>query len=109
MRLLGSATARGACQLREASPALPITVRCQQCGQIGRIQVRPPMPAWTNAARWMEESAEKQTAPEGPFASNALVAGARFGNYVPLCPAEGVVPGAKPVSMTGRYSPKVAK
>jgi hypothetical protein len=27
-----------------------------------------------------------KAASEGPFASNALVAGARFGNYVPPCP-----------------------
>jgi len=51
MRLQGSATARGACQPRDALTALPITVRCQQCGQVSRIQVRPPIPAWTNAAR----------------------------------------------------------
>jgi hypothetical protein len=30
--------------------------------------------------------AQSRTAPEGPFASNALVAGARFGNYLPPCP-----------------------
>jgi len=31
---------------------------------------------------------ESKTAPEGPFASNALVAGAGFGNYVPPCPGD---------------------
>jgi len=31
--------------------------------------------------------AESRTAPQGPFASSGLVAGARFGNYVPPSPA----------------------
>jgi len=33
---------------------LPITPRCQYCGQRGQLQVRPPMPAWTNRNGWMD-------------------------------------------------------
>jgi RNase P subunit RPR2 len=33
---------------------LPIQVRCRCCGEIGRLQVRPPAPMWTNASGWME-------------------------------------------------------
>jgi len=33
---------------------LPITVRCQECGDRGQLQVRPPMPAWTNTNGWVE-------------------------------------------------------
>ena len=38
----------------KGSLRLPIAVRCKQCGEVGRIQVRPPMPAWTNSNGWME-------------------------------------------------------
>jgi hypothetical protein len=32
---------------------LPLTVRCRECGEVGRVQVRPIMPAWTNSNGWM--------------------------------------------------------
>jgi hypothetical protein len=35
------------------SQRLPFTVRCRDCGATGRLQVRPPMPAWTNTNGWM--------------------------------------------------------
>jgi RNase P subunit RPR2 len=31
---------------------LPITVRCRSCGEVGRLQVRPPMPRWQGST-WM--------------------------------------------------------
>ena len=40
--------------LGKGSLRMPITVRCQQCGDRGQLQVRPPMPAWTNTNGWME-------------------------------------------------------
>jgi RNase P subunit RPR2 len=38
----------------KGSLRLQITVRCQSCGERGRLQVRPPMPTWTNSNGWME-------------------------------------------------------
>jgi len=32
---------------------LPITVRCQVCGELGRLQVRPPVPT-RGPGGWME-------------------------------------------------------
>ena len=32
---------------------LPLPVRCRVCGEPGQLQVRPPMPAWTNSNGWM--------------------------------------------------------
>jgi RNase P subunit RPR2 len=32
---------------------LPLKVRCRACGEPGQLQVRPPMPAWTNSNGWM--------------------------------------------------------
>jgi len=32
---------------------LPITVRCQVCGELGRLQVRPPVPS-RGPGGWME-------------------------------------------------------
>jgi len=32
---------------------LPIRVRCRACGEPGQLQVRAPMPRWTNANGWM--------------------------------------------------------
>jgi hypothetical protein len=32
---------------------LPITVRCRACGDVGRLQVRPPVPT-RDAGGWME-------------------------------------------------------
>jgi hypothetical protein len=32
---------------------LPIAVRCRVCGTTGQLQVRPPMPVWTNANGWL--------------------------------------------------------
>jgi RNase P subunit RPR2 len=46
---LGELVSQGKGSLR-----LPIIVRCQQCGERGRLQVRPPMPRWTNSNGWME-------------------------------------------------------
>jgi hypothetical protein len=37
----------------QGSRRLPLTVRCRQCGELGQIQVRPLMPAWTNSNGWM--------------------------------------------------------
>jgi hypothetical protein len=31
----------------------PIRVRCRDCGEAGQIQVRPPIPEWTNSNGWM--------------------------------------------------------
>jgi hypothetical protein len=36
------------------SPRLPIRAKCRQCSEVGRLQVRPPMPTRTNANGWME-------------------------------------------------------
>lgn len=36
------------------SRRLPITVRCRWCDAIGRLQVRPPMPAHSTATGWMQ-------------------------------------------------------
>ena len=33
---------------------LPNTVRCKRCGEAGRLQVRPPMPRWTNSHGWVQ-------------------------------------------------------
>jgi NAD-dependent SIR2 family protein deacetylase len=33
---------------------LPVTPRCRSCGRPGQLQVRPPMPTWTNQNGWME-------------------------------------------------------
>ena len=32
---------------------MPIRVRCQLCGEAGQLQVRAPMPMWTNSRGWM--------------------------------------------------------
>lgn len=32
---------------------LPLRVRCRDCGEVGRIQVRPPMPTWSNTNGWI--------------------------------------------------------
>ena len=32
---------------------LPVTVRCQICGEVGRLQVRPPVPG-RGPGGWME-------------------------------------------------------
>lgn len=37
----------------KGSLRLPITVRCQVCGDAGRLQVRPPMPPWANNNGWI--------------------------------------------------------
>jgi len=33
---------------------LPIKVRCQVCGEVGRLQVRPPVPNRSPVGGWME-------------------------------------------------------
>ena len=38
----------------KGSLRLPITVRCRDCGEVGRLQVRPLMPTWSNTNGWME-------------------------------------------------------
>jgi uncharacterized Zn finger protein len=35
------------------SRRLPIVVRCQDCGEVGQLQVRPPVPI-RGAGGWME-------------------------------------------------------
>jgi hypothetical protein len=32
---------------------LPIRVCCSKCGAPGDLQVRPPMPQWTNTSGWI--------------------------------------------------------
>ena len=32
---------------------LPLAVRCRDCGEHGKLQVRPPMPAHPRAAGWI--------------------------------------------------------
>jgi RNase P subunit RPR2 len=32
----------------------PINLRCQGCGERGRLQVRPPMPTHPRSVGWME-------------------------------------------------------
>jgi len=34
---------------------LPIRVRCRACGEPGQLQVRAPMPTWTNANGWIAQ------------------------------------------------------
>ena len=36
------------------SSRLPLTVRCRDCHEIGRLQVRPPMPTHPRSVGWME-------------------------------------------------------
>jgi hypothetical protein len=33
---------------------LPIAVRCVECGELGRLQVRPPVPMRGGSVGWME-------------------------------------------------------
>ena len=33
---------------------LPIGVRCRECGEVGQLQVRPPVPTWTNTNGWID-------------------------------------------------------
>jgi hypothetical protein len=32
---------------------LPIGVRCRDCGEPGRLQVRPPVPTWSSENGWI--------------------------------------------------------
>jgi len=32
---------------------VPFKARCRFCGGRGQVQVRPPMPTWTNAKGWI--------------------------------------------------------
>jgi len=32
---------------------LPITVRCRHCGEVGRLQVRPPVPTRVGTVGWV--------------------------------------------------------
>jgi uncharacterized Zn finger protein len=36
----------------QGSRRLPLTVRCRECGEVGTLQVRPPMPAKSSTG-WM--------------------------------------------------------
>jgi len=40
-------------QAGQGERRLPITVRCRDCGDVGQLQVRPPMPRWTNTGGWI--------------------------------------------------------
>jgi hypothetical protein len=40
----------------KGSLRLPLRVRCRDCGEVGQLQVRPPMPAWTNTNGWIGPS-----------------------------------------------------
>jgi len=35
------------------SMRLPIRVRCRECGELGQLQIRPPMPTWSNTNGWI--------------------------------------------------------
>jgi RNase P subunit RPR2 len=37
----------------KGSLRLPLKVRCRDCGEIGRLQVRPPVPQWRNSNGWI--------------------------------------------------------
>ena len=81
MRLLGSATARGACQPWEALTALA-DHRTLSAVQRGLSDTGATADAGVDqCGRPDGIPLESKTAPEGPFASNALVAGACFGVY----------------------------
>jgi len=41
----------------KGSLRLPLRVRCRDCGEFGRLQVRPPMPAHPRSTGWMETTA----------------------------------------------------
>jgi len=43
---------------RQGSRRLPIAVRRQVCGEVGRLQVRPPVPAHRPGG-WMESQQQK--------------------------------------------------
>ena len=36
------------------SRRLPFTVRCRDCGEVGKLQVRPPVPTRSPVGGWME-------------------------------------------------------
>lgn len=40
-------------RLGQGDRRLPIRVRCATCGSCGELQVRPPMPLWTNTRGWI--------------------------------------------------------
>lgn len=40
----------------KGSVRLPLIVRCRDCGEVGQLQVRPPMPAWSNSNGWIGPS-----------------------------------------------------
>jgi hypothetical protein len=37
----------------KGSMRLPIRVRCQECGEFGRLQVRPPVPTLSGSVGWI--------------------------------------------------------
>jgi hypothetical protein len=37
----------------KGSPRLPLRARYQDCGEVRQLQVRPPMPPWTNTNGWI--------------------------------------------------------
>ena len=43
---------------------LPIRVRCLRCGELGKLQVRPTMPKWSNANGWISLPSPSITATE---------------------------------------------
>ena len=45
---------------------LPLRVKCGECGATGQVQVRPPMPAWTNSNGWIQVDAHSSAAPRPP-------------------------------------------
>ena len=40
---------------------LPLTVRCQECGEAGRLQVRPPVPTRAGSVGWVMLATTHQT------------------------------------------------
>ena len=47
------------------SRRLPIRVRCHVCGEAGRLQVRPPVPTWTNPNGWIAPPSIRDPAEAG--------------------------------------------
>ena len=43
------------------SRRLPIRVRCRKCGEVGRLQVRPPVPTRAGSVGWVRPGTAHQT------------------------------------------------
>ena len=38
----------------KGSLRLPVRATCRDCGDVGRLQVRPPVPTWTSTNGWID-------------------------------------------------------